>query len=961
MDHMRRKKAILLCLFTTISIAFLCFKTTVKAEPITNPITDADITDITNEKDFDEVTISYVLEDKKELILKSSEKDVIDLNALKSELGEANIKINSEKNEIKINLDKPDKIDFKILVNNKTPFKLSALDSAGKLIFEKDFNAIEKYNDDEDDEYNNADEATWKISDKLLVSEGPILEHSDGTTTRPYLYFGDYNFAKNRISIAESYASKGKSRINSLTAPNSAILYAEKGSRIQDGPDAPNNHIYTSHYGDNQTFDHVFDNLNIEDRAYGSANSFTSNNLFNYVVQTDEWTMPGTSGPDKLGKSYSMPEKPKFYHRTNPQTGLEEQRMVFTQRAFATTKEKRLNPVITTTIKMSFNNAGRVITNITFKNTGEDVFNNFSGISNHDLSLNKDGKEITDNGKKIGNYVPMRSLGNERGMYIQSKNNEIRTSFYMNHADGPNAWAARSFGRSYLATKGYMYNPGVAGLILASSERYYPWKSGKPKGRGSFYNKATNSYKAPHVPKSTYNAFESQRDHGDKETNLNSGVRLGVKEGDPLWDAGVTMRTPPKALAKGESVKLEYSTQTDINGKMFNPVLELDHQGTNDTPELLPLDAKKLEVSGSWYDFDSPSVTLYYSIDSEESEDYHPLLVGNQKPEQSANGTIFNFKKNIDISNLDKDKHRLRFILVDSDENYSHIKERVIKFIKPATVEPQINITSPGSTAKEPNTPFDDMISITGIWSDKDSKTIKSITYKIDEEPDKFISENIDNKTPGKLKRWSINDLDIKKFNDFKLHKIKLKITDVDGNEGTDTFYFKHIPGSMQLTAPEHIDFGSLSVSPNSLAPVKPKTVDGKVLLDDYREEKSNPVGISLSIDKFYKEDPLPPGDGDDGDDGDDSGSAGDPDKYLDGDKPKETLVHDVYWNNKLADSNNLIVGKTPGPKNDQWQQSTDFTDEVLKNLKLNFRAHEEGQSIGNYVSHWTWQTVDSL
>lgn len=52
----------------------------------------------------------------------------------------------------------------------------------------------------------------------------------------------------------------------------------------------------------------------------------------------------------------------------------------------------------------------------------------------------------------------------------------------------------------------------------------------------------------------------------------------------------------------------------------------------------------------------------------------------------------------------------------------------------------------------------------------------------------------------------------------------------------------------------------------------------------------------------------------------------------------------------------------TDNANDGKWQSETDFTENILKYLKLNFRSNDTGgSSPGKYVSHWTWNAVDSL
>ena len=965
----------LLLIFASVWLVFSsCLTTTVQAETTEEtPATSVGIETIIDQKDNTEVTLSYALDNQKEVILKTDQENMIDVNLLKEELGADKVKEDSNKKELTLTLDDPEKIDFKMYVDKKTPFLLTALQPNGEEIFNYKFHEIEPYNEILNDDDDPSEEATWTRTEKLRVSEGPVLEHTDGSMTQPYLYFGDYQEASAKKTIDSSWEPRGKSHRNSLTAPNSAILFAEPGSRIQDGLRSNTNHIYTTHYGDNQSNDTSPYLEKIEDFAYGSPTSYISNDLYDYVKKNDDWDglRPGTSGPNKLGQSYAMLDTPRLYYRVNPKTGFEEQRLVFKQRAYWADKKNRVNPEITTTVKLSFTKTGKVITNINFKNTGKVLFKNFIGFSNQDLSLNKDGQEIRDiKGKKIGNYIPMRALGNRRGMYMQTPNNEIRTSIYTNHTNGAEGWAARSASRSYLATKGFMYNPGILGLVLASSETYYPWKVGKPKNNTFFDDKA-GVYKFPYTQKKVHNAFANQEDAGDNNDKTEANERLGVTyknkdkkkdqkkaESVPQFDSGLTMRTRPVNLDVGRSVQLEYGTMTDVPGTSFNPVVEHDNLGTEDHPQIVPLGAKELEMTGHLYDFDSNHITLFYGVDSDEEREMENVLTYKKQTNQEAeSGKFHEFKETINIKDLERGSHKLHLIAIDEDGNESVLQEHVFKIIQPATREPQIEVTSPNGPSKNsPYSPLTDHFGISGFWSDKDSSSLKSITYKIDDGEQTILQENLKNTTPGTLVPWKIDDLDVKKFNDFEVHTIQFDIIDSDDNHGTAKFYFRHIGGSIHLVAPEEIDFGQISVTPTSGQAIKPNMKDEKVLLEDFREKGANPVGLSLSIDTFYK---TKDDDHDDEDDGDDSGDGtGDPDYYR---QTKESLLHDVYWDGKVADSKNLLVGQTTDAKNEEWQQTTDFTDDIVKKLKLSFRSDANGSSVGKYVSHWTWQTVDSV
>ena len=421
----------------------------------------------------------------------------------------------------------------------------------------------------------------------------------------------------------------------------------------------------------------------------------------------------------------------------------------------------------------------------------------------------------------------------------------------------------------------------------------------------------------------------------------------------------------PRDLLTGQTIKLEYESQIDVKGTTFNPVFELDLHGTNDNPQIISdkelQDRKgKLPITGTWYDFDSTDVTMYYSIDSEDPEDDQILFNRSQSQNDAFNGKLNDITKvSLPLKGLDPGMHTIRFYMIDKEGHRSQMQEHVLKISKPVTNEPQIDVTSPGATSKNPYKVYGESIDIKGTWSDKDSKKIKSISYQINNHDEKIIRENIPNPTPGKQNIGDIDGLDIACCNNFDKNKIVFKIVDEEGLVGTDSFYFQHVPGGLTLSAPEEIDFGTLAVSPTGGTPVKPTIKEGNIVLGDYRQQDAPPISVSLKMDKFYKEEEHH----DDQGGGDDSLANIDiPDKANTKiEIPKESLVHDVYWKDKLINSNELIIGQSAQKTGPQWEYKTNLTEDVLKNLKIRFRSNQNGASSGKYVSHWTWQTVDSV
>lgn len=777
-----------------------------------------------------------------------------------------------------------------------------------------DEDVLNDESDDDDDDADQPDtnELTWIRSDSLRISKGPTLRHADGTSAVPFLYFGGFKYAAEGMKIKAAFAkdthdSYAQGRVDSLTAPNSLVITVPRGGSIDNGPTGNGNHIYGNAYGD----------VHVLDGSMGSKGDFVTTDIYNLEVPSDKATKPSVAGPGILNKKYSMLDAPQFSYRIDPKTGFEQQRMIFFQQV------KRNNDVYEVEVKIiqKFEKNGRVITEITYTNTGNKPLVRFMGFAFKDFSLTKDFREIRDSkGKKVGDYVPMRALGNGRGIYLQSGITESRYNLFTNLPNGPSSWAGRSISKAHDQQKGY-----INGFILGiGSGSRFPWYSGEG-------NVSHGNYESPDVPKGLKNSFNDMNDLGDAGLNLNAGARLGgVKETERAWDSGFAMHTKPLTLDVEKSVVMNYASQIDIVGAKFAPAIELDKKGTEPAPDIIQSDAQNYRLTGTWYDFDSTNAELYYTVDLDDTH-HGKLLKKLKQSEQSANaGKPQEWSNSIPIGDLDEGLHFIRVWVQDSDGNLSEVAETVINITPPPNVIPTITILSPESSEKNPFSPTTHSLSLTGTWSDVDSPLMKSATYKVDDEEEILLYKNFKNAIPGSTYFWELPDLQMNKYNDLKLHKVTFTITDEEGNSSSDIFYFQHKDGSFQVVAPHAIDFGTEHIFGTNTKKIKPD-ISGTLQVHDFRSKNQSPLKITLSVEKFINED-----------------------------DENSTLDHRLYWDKQQRADQELFIAKTPAASNEDWLTTTNLTDLIKKNIEMDFKDNESTVT-GTYTSSWTWKAIESI
>lgn len=757
----------------------------------------------------------------------------------------------------------------------------------------------------------NTEELSWVRSDSLRISKGPTLKYADGSSAVPILYFGDYTMAANSIKLRYAFSkdvhdSHAQGRVDSLTAPNSLIITIPKGGKFENGPNKGGNHIYGNTYGDAHDLD----------GSSGSKGNFVTTDIYDLESPSDRLNKPSVAGPDVLNQKYSMLDVPTFSYRIDPKTGYEEQRMIFYQQV---KRNKRLYEVEVKIIQ-KFDKNGRVLTKIAYSNTGERPIQRFMGFAFKDFSLTKDFSEIRDgNYKKVGDFIPLRALGNGRGVYLQSGIIESRYNLFTNLPNGPSSWSGRSISKSHDQQKGFSN-----GFLGIGSESRFPWAIGD----GSISN---GFYVSPDVPKGLRNSFSDMNDLGDAGFNLNAGARLGrVGENERAWDSGFAMHTKPQTLEVGSTIFMNYASQIDIIGTKFAPVIELDQKGTTETPDIVQSGAENFRITGNWYDFDSTDVKLFYGIDIDDARQGNFLNNLNQSEENSKSGKPQEWSSSIPINDLKEGQHTVKVWIKDSDGNLSEIAQTVFNVTAPPTIVPTLNILSPESSNTAPYDAKTNNLSLTGTWSDKDSKKMKSATYKIDNDPEEILYTDFTNERPGSTHFWELPELSINKYNDLKIHKITFTIEDYDDNSTSESFYFQHQDGNFQLVTPHSIDFGTEHLSKTSSKKITP-VINGTLQVHDFRSKNQSPLKVTLSIDPFTNES-----------------------------DERKTLDHKFYWNDQAENDHEFFIANTPAASSEKWLTTTNLTDLIKKNIKLNFKSNDS-TTAGTYNSKWTWKAVESI
>ncbi|MCH4007939.1 hypothetical protein [Companilactobacillus sp.] len=740
----------------------------------------------------------------------------------------------------------------------------------------------------------------WKAKDRLFVSSGfPSKAQSDGCINTPVLYFGSLNYALQNMTIKNAVNKTtvwgNGPRINNVTAANSGIITVpQNGDLYEDMDEKSKNTYYTTTNGD----------APINGNS-GSFYNFTTTNIRNYDHTNRNSLTPNISGPDALGigdegiKANSV----KLFSRIDPETGLEEQRLVFEQfyRPNWLSKKKYQ---IKIQITQRFNNNNDVEVHTDFINVGNQKLNNFTGYIFRDITFIKNDKIV-----KNGSNNILHSLGVHEGLYAVNPDFGGKLEFKLNREhDSPYAWAGRGTRPWYFINE------------------QFPWSA-----------KDSSMDNLPNVFKNIY-------DQGDK-------ARKDPGAGEPWinrhFNSGVSMHTENTNLDLNEKVSMSYTTHLDIKAKQ-HPNIVLADYGTEDDPDITENKAKFYSLKGSWFDYLNNKVDILYTLDDKNMDHAKKISSNTQTDSEMSEGKNHPWSFDIPLNNLNAGVHIVRVIarstsIGENGEKIHHdsdVHKTVFLIDSKATKEPQIEVLSPDSfTSKnDPYTPNYEQINFSGAWSDADSKTV-DIFYQIDNQSEVPVLISEKNKLIGKANRWEFEDFSVNDINDNEVHTLKFIIRDPDGHEGQTKFFFKLSEGKISLFAPRKINFGSHNLIPNRSVSVKP-SYDGQFLVNDTRTVKDPRVRINLTIGDFYLNS----------------------NKHS---SNKQKLNATVYWKNSVIPvGKKFNITTIAAPDHNNRLHTTDFSQEIDDNLSLKITTDK---NIANphqanlFNSHWQWEATDSI
>ncbi|AKP66805.1 hypothetical protein [Companilactobacillus ginsenosidimutans] len=858
------------------------------------------------------------------LILTSPQFRNINLEALQKTFGKDNIGVDTENDRFIINLkenidfDSNGEFEIETINQNKIEIQFSDLDK--NVLADESFNNQEEFespdseqemkydspsekkasktsNDNEEDP-----DSHWIRATRMMITLGNPIPQSDGSSIYPAIYFGSLNYALSRMYVSESVAVNhpdGNGRINNVTAANSTMIEVPKDTNPYEEQQYSRNNFYTATYGDGL----------VEKKYRGSQRNFTTTNLAEYAsIWGHNVKKPRIVGPDfkpifgPLSNIGMDTSSVKLYIRMDPITHIQEQRLTYCQ-IYDNKKIK-----VSTTQKFNKNN--RVKVTISFKNVGHSDINNFTGYNFRDITFMKNNTPPSH-----GQDNKLRSLGKNQGVYATNENFVGRYQVRLNdYKDSPYAWAIR----------------GTKSTFFDGKDSKFPWieKSNELGG--------------------LHDSFKDIDDTGDKFENIPAGKPFINKN----WDSGISMHTKNQRLNIGDSVSMSYNTRLDIEVKR-KPHIELHHPGTEDSPINLNRKDENMTITGNWFDYFNKKVDVFYTIDDKNTTHGKKITSASkeQTPEEIKDGIPHEFELPIELSELTSGFHIIRVFAKSETGILSGIETSIIKINNTSSKIPQLEIDSPSRISSDDNPYFtkNEMLNISGSWSDSDSKSV-SIYYELDpKENKKAASKTLllheDNPTPGESTKWKLPNYSIEQLNDVKTHQLAFTITDSEGNSNQQTFYFKHQPEDVELIVPSKISFGRVSLANNGTEKLNPKYT-GDLTIKDYREKSAIPLTLTLHIREFSRNI--------------DHGSQ--LDKLFGNAKPaNEKISTTVTWQNKhLISDNAHPIFTDILPDKDQWYKKYELTHLLKQHLQMEINNSPKAES-GEYSSNWEWSITNSL
>lgn len=918
-------------------------------------------------------TISYQLDPTMPILnITSQQLANVDIDALKKEIGEDNVGVDLENQQLHLNL--KDKIDesgkgsFDLIVNVKDKIMIGFTDiQENELLITmlnpdgpdpnaNDINVTnpndhadpdgenDKPGEDSDDGvgedpniYENEDDPTkgWTRTEKMMISPGHVIKNPDGSKTYPVIYFGAINYALQGITIRDAVAGRplttgllgllgkkpiGEGRKNNVTAANTSIIEVPKNGSMNDlqtNRYKKTNHYSTNTFGDGMLPPAGFGSnlISTGQKSYrGSQRNFATTNLYNYYKNPAKASIPKVFGPDEKnnGKYTGLVKKQtRLYFKLYKDPESDEPTIM--QRLIFYQKVRDYQVRIKITQRFDKNNG--VIVNYEFFNVGTKQIDSFQGYVFRDITFMKDHN--IDSSKQMN---VIRSLGEHQGIYATSK--EYGQRFEMKFDgfdDEPYAWSSSGTRSTYFA---------------ASKKDHFPWN----------YN----------GPIKKQDAFKDINDLGDKAIEPGRG-NSWVDE-NISYDSGVSMHTKDQALLPGDKVTMSYAVNA-LEVKL-EPELEIYNASKKEKPHELDPEANSFKVDGEWRSAHNRYVKIKYlvrsaedSIDDEKDKKdvlKNGTILGNDYKAQTDSdkngGVPQKWSTEIKLDQLQSGVNEMVAVAIDKEGRTSGVKRTYINL--PERDYPifiQINSPMGGTTRNTPYEPrvdknFTDKIDISGMSFSPSG--IYKIHYFVDDDPIGKTFDVGDGSEANEPHQWKLPDFSLKPYmKDTNTHSMRFVIysteKDSKGNEivkaAEDAFHFRMKPkkfekgGYFQIIPPEKIDFGTLNMAANSEKDTKAK-IEGNLFVDDYREpdHKENPVHVTLSHDAFVKE----------------SG---------------EILQTDLRWNKYQVDPT-----RSYDIKSDDMTNRKVLTDVLKDNLHLKVKRQQTTRD-GTFKSIFHWSATDSL
>lgn len=420
-----------------------------------------------------------------------------------------------------------------------------------------------------------------------------------------------------------------------------------------------------------------------------------------------------------------------------------------------------------------------------------------------------------------------------------------------------------------------------------------------------------------------------------------------------------------KNLAQIDSNNEIKTTNVDVSNK---PVLKINNLGTTDSPVKT---GTSYEVTGSWYDYDSQNVQLYYGLDDNNSDNAKKLVNYTQSQKDGNNFVAHQIDEKIDLSGQ-TGVHTIYFWIKDAEGHWSEVSSSDINISSSTTVVAvkskmmmarYLTASSTISTSGykvsallvNGSTATANTITADNPYMSKSSSFKLNFNVVTPKYPDDFVavyystdeqSQQYNSALGSGMSHEMYNpvNIDTSEYTDNTLHHVTVVIRriqdqanlkpDPDGPIlASDTFCFR-TGYSLAVEPPTNIDFGSYMPGSSSSTLLNANLDGSKLTVVDGRltdtKQKLQLVTNNLQNENGTK------------------------------------LNGSIYWGNTPYQYGTPIDIKTiDSPSSDNSIKTYDLSSLLEQNLKM--KLDPSNLSAGDYKANnslgnvWTWQFVSSV